>query len=103
MKTFYLDYLFDRGFHVFSGHNLMLSTQNDSALMEIECPIINLKPTKQAADMVNACVDAISPLYGPIDPTVKEHQPFLKASSFDIVDIIDDLDQLLKLCCFTGK
>jgi hypothetical protein len=94
-------YLFDRGFHVFSGYNLMLKTENDSSLMEIECPIICLRPSRQAADMVNACIDAIDPLYGPIDPLRKDHRPFLAASSFEIENIIDDMDQILKLCCFT--
>ena len=97
----FLDYLFDRGFHVFSGYNLMLKT--DSSIMEIECPIISLQPSKQAADMVNACIDAIDPLYGPIDPLRKDHKPFLMASSFEIENIIDDMDQILKLCCFTCK
>merc|ERR1712133_155773 len=92
-------YLFDRGFHVFSGYNLMLKT--DSSIMEIECPILSLQPSKQAADMINACIDAIDPLYGPIDPLRKDHKPFLMASSFEIENIIDDMDQILKLCCFT--
>ena len=81
----------------------MQKTENDKQIMAIECPIICLKPVKQAADMVNACIDAINPLYGPIDPLRKDHQPFLKASSFEIENIIDDMDQLLKLCCFTRK
>ena len=102
-SAYFLDYLFDRGFHVFSGYNLMLKTENNSALMEIECPIISLQPSKQAADMINACIDAIDPLYGPIDPLRKDHKPFLAASSFEIENIIDDMDQILKLCCFTRK